>query len=249
MHYKIRLETDMGKHFKYAFVTAASVLTGLALGACTAAAISSRLPEKDKAIDSVAAAYTSRVSVSQKNLEDATANPAQENALKMDNPPKSSIDLEVEKYIAQNSKSLKRFLEKTARFESYISKAAAENNIEKSLIYGIIAVESNGDPYKISRAGAAGLMQVMPGTAKYLGIAQSTHPSSVIKASGYLAQQIDRFGLELGLAAYNCGPTRMRKLVNRHGSDWDAVKNHLPKETRKYVAKVLAAMRVAEDLI
>lgn len=78
------------------------------------------------------------------------------------------------------------------------------------LLDAVIAQESGYNPYAISRAGAAGIMQVMPGTAQLLDLSNRFDPEANMHAGArYLRQQLDRFGrVDLALAAYNAGPER-----------------------------------------
>ena len=87
--------------------------------------------------------------------------------------------------------------------------------IDRFLTAAVIKVESNFDPYAVSSAGARGLMQLMPGTARSLGVVDCFDPAQNIAGGTlYLAKQIREFGdLSLALAAYNAGPGAVR----RHG--------------------------------
>ena len=83
---------------------------------------------------------------------------------------------------------------------------------------------------------ASGLTQLMAGTAKDLGVTNVFDPRQNISGGArYLKQQIDSFGqVSLALAAYNAGPTRVKK------------RNSLPSETQKYIEKVLQIKRALE---
>ena len=76
------------------------------------------------------------------------------------------------------------------------------------LLDALIWTESRYNPFAISRAGAAGLGQLMPGTAKELGVSNRFDPlSNLAGAARYLRQMLDRFGtVHMALAAYNAGP-------------------------------------------
>jgi hypothetical protein len=101
---------------------------------------------------------------------------------------------------------------------------------------GLIQQESGWNPRAVSSAGAKGLGQLMPGTARELGVTDSFDPVQNIRgAARYFKQQLDRFGdTGLALAAYNWGPGRVNKLVDNPRSV------RIPKETLDYVPLVLS---------
>jgi soluble lytic murein transglycosylase-like protein len=70
------------------------------------------------------------------------------------------------------------------------------------------------DPHAVSGAGARGVLQLMPGTAKALAVASADPRANILAGARYLEQLVSRFGgnLELALAAYNAGPTAVEKL-------------------------------------
>ena len=93
-----------------------------------------------------------------------------------------------------------------------------------------------------SPAGAIGLMQLMPGTARALNVNPYDPAQNVLGGAKYIAEQLKRFGdIRLALAAYNAGPGRVQQAIKKAGTtNWDVVKKYLPKETQNYVPKVLA---------
>lgn len=95
-------------------------------------------------------------------------------------------------------------------YSELIQAAAKEYDLEPALIRAVIHAESAFNVYALSRAGAMGLMQLMPDTAKSLGVTNAFHPQQNIDGgSRYLAKMLQRFDgdIELACAAYNAGPT------------------------------------------
>lgn len=120
------------------------------------------------------------------------------------------------------------------------------------LVKAVIEIESGGKPEAISPKGAAGLMQLMKPAAKEVGVTNRLDPEQNIQGgSRYLQKQIDEFGkLELALAAYNWGPSNIRKAKKKLEEKgkrvtWANVMQvtEVPMETRMYVNKVLREYR------
>ncbi|MEO1558042.1 MAG: lytic transglycosylase domain-containing protein, partial [Pseudomonadota bacterium] len=110
-----------------------------------------------------------------------------------------------------------------------------------ALVLAVMAVESGGDASAVSRAGAQGLMQLMPATAEEFGVVDAFAPDQNIKGGvAYLDWLMARFDGDpvLVLAGYNAGPGAVR--------DHGGVPPYA--ETRDYVPKVLAAYAVARGL-
>jgi soluble lytic murein transglycosylase-like protein len=95
-------------------------------------------------------------------------------------------------------------------FFTEMSAIACENGLPESLLDAVIAQESGYKAWALSRSGAMGMMQVMPGTAKKLELRNPWDALANMRAGArYLRQQLDRFGrVDLALAAYNAGPER-----------------------------------------
>lgn len=113
-----------------------------------------------------------------------------------------------------------------------LTRAGAEHNLDVDLLASVVKAESAGDTRAISRAGARGLMQLMPGTAAGLGVKDSLQPDQNVRGgSVYLDALLTRYhdNLAQALAAYNAGPEAVDKY---HG---------IPPypETRIYVARVI----------
>lgn len=116
--------------------------------------------------------------------------------------------------------------------DSLADRASAATGVDSSLIRAVIQAESAGNARALSPKGAVGLMQLMPGTAKELGVDPSDPVQNVMGGAKYLASLLKRFDgdQKLALAGYNAGPGA----VERH-------KGIPPyKETRNYVDTVLA---------
>jgi hypothetical protein len=119
-----------------------------------------------------------------------------------------------------------------------VEKAAHDNNVDPLLVHSIIRVESNYNPYAVSPKGAQGLMQLMPPTARDLGVSDSFDPRQNIEAGvRYLKYLQDLYKDDrLALAAYNAGPAAVEKYkwippypetqdyVNRVGQQYGAAK-------------------------
>ncbi|MEA3402282.1 MAG: lytic transglycosylase domain-containing protein [Armatimonadota bacterium] len=120
-------------------------------------------------------------------------------------------------------------------FDDIIRHAAESYGLGEDLLHAVIQAESGYNPRCTSSAGAVGLMQLMPGTARALGVSDAYDPvQNVLGGARYLREQLDRFGdLSLALAAYNAGPGA----VQRHGG--------IPpyRETQGYVRRVLRYLR------
>jgi soluble lytic murein transglycosylase-like protein len=119
------------------------------------------------------------------------------------------------------------------RFASKIAEVASRYQVPEALLHAVITIESAYDPNAISRAGAVGLMQLMPATAKRYGVADRRNPSANLTGgTRYLKDLLLRFdsNLELALAGYNAGENAVEKFGNQ-----------IPPfdETRNYVRKVL----------
>jgi hypothetical protein len=110
-----------------------------------------------------------------------------------------------------------------------LAKAAAAHDLPLDFFVRLIRQESNFDPNSVSHAGAQGIAQFMPGTARWRGLADPFEPlQSLYESARWLRELREQFGnLGLAAAAYNAGPGRVQ--------DWLAGRGGLPGETRAYV--------------
>lgn len=134
--------------------------------------------------------------------------------------------------------------EGSSDLQSLISQASARYGVPESLIKAVIATESSFNPQAVSSAGAKGLMQLMDGTARGLGVSDPFDPAQNIDAgTRYLSYQLNRYGgdVKTALAAYNAGPGRLQRLGI--GNDEQLMENFhlLPQETQGYIAKIMRA--------
>ena len=120
------------------------------------------------------------------------------------------------------------------RYSAKIAELAARFDLSPSLLEALVWQESRWNENAVSPVGAQGLAQLMPGTARYLGVNSRDPFQNLEGGARYLREQLDRFGgdLEKALAAYNAGPGR----VERAGG--------IPniRETKQYVAAIIGRL-------
>lgn len=123
----------------------------------------------------------------------------------------------------------------TAQYDGLIQTYAEKHNLDPALVKAVMQTESGGNPRAVSRAGAMGLMQLMPSNVKEAGISNPFDPAQNIDAgAAQLSGLLAKYGgdIDLALAGYNAGPGN----VSKYGG--------VPpfRETQTYIRKVRAAM-------
>ncbi|MFO7667503.1 MAG: lytic transglycosylase domain-containing protein [Desulfobacterales bacterium] len=126
-------------------------------------------------------------------------------------------------------------------YDEMITEASQKHGISFPLLKAVIKVESNFNPRAVSRAGALGLMQIMPENAKAFGMRDPFDPrENILTGTQYFRELLERFNgkLHLALAAYNAGPS----VVDRY--------NKIPpiKETEDYVERVLKYFQLFKSI-
>jgi len=128
---------------------------------------------------------------------------------------------------------VKAILLSPSAYRDHVRKAASAYNLPEELLHAVMAVESGFNPKAVSHKGAAGLMQLMPGTAREMYVSDVWSPSQNIEGGArYLRILANQYQGDLAktLAAYNAGPEAVRRAGGVPSIQ----------ETREYVRKVLA---------
>ncbi|MEW9096304.1 MAG: lytic transglycosylase domain-containing protein [Clostridiaceae bacterium] len=159
-----------------------------------------------------------------------------------DSPAFAIVMESLTKAMVEDNKSIMNYINEERKsndnIEEIVEKASKKFSVDKDLIMAVIKQESDFDPTVTSTAGAMGLMQLMPDTAKYLGVNDPYDTEQNINGgTKYLRELLDVYGnrKELALAAYNAGPGTLQSRGVKEASQIE----RLPYETRDYVNKVM----------
>jgi len=172
-------------------------------------------------------------------------------------PQHRTIDSAVRLFSVDMKDSIQTSLLRSARYRDRIDKALAEHKLPKGLAY-LPVIESAYMPTLTSSAGAHGIWQFMPDTAREYGLRvdwwvdeRADPDRSTRAAAAYLKDLHVMFDdWALALAAYNCGPGRVRRSLDEMGATtfWELLDAAaLPKETRGYVPTFFATLLIASD--
>ena len=172
-------------------------------------------------------------------------------------PEHRTINSAVRLFSVDMKDSIQTSLVRSAKYKTVIDQALAEQKLPKGLAY-LPVIESAYLPTLTSRAGAHGIWQFMPDTAREYGLRvdwwvdeRADAERSTRAAATYLKDLHRMFDdWSLALAAYNCGPGRVRRTLDETGAStfWELVEQGaLPKETRGYVPTFYATLLIASD--
>lgn len=130
-------------------------------------------------------------------------------------------------------------------YDDLIQAASAKYGVPAQLIKAVIRTESNFNANAVSSAGAKGLMQLMDGTARGLGVSNSFDPEQNIDGgTKYLSMLLKKYKghVDVALAAYNAGPGRIDSLGIATSEELRQKYSSLPSETQRYIGKVVSAI-------
>ena len=178
----------------------------------------------------------------------------------------SSIDYRYNSYVQSqinhmsysNCKMLKEITKKGNTYFKLFEPIIDQYGIPNELKY-LPVIESGLKPEAVSRAGASGLWQFMPGTGKFLNMKIGSEVDerynvkiATHKACEYLQRMYNDFGnWSLALAAYNAGPGNVRKAITKSGGSRDfwKIQRFLPGETKNYVPRFMATVYLMEHVV
>jgi membrane-bound lytic murein transglycosylase D len=165
------------------------------------------------------------------------------------------VQEEITDYLRAGKRETERMLGRSVMYFPIFEHYIEAYDLPQELKY-IPLLESRLRPAVESSAGAAGLWQFMPATGKGFGLSidewvdERKNPyQSTAAALQYLSQLYRQFDdWSLALAAYNCGPGRVSRILKNTGCDnfWD-IEHLLPRQTRRYIPRIIATIYVAEQ--
>jgi membrane-bound lytic murein transglycosylase D len=177
--------------------------------------------------------------------------------LSMDIPEQRSIRGALQYFSTDLHESIQQSLTRSAKYKKLIDKVLDEYKLPRGLAY-LPVIESAYSPTLTSRAGAHGMWQFMPDTAREYGLRvdwwvdeRADPEKSTRIAAAYLRDLYKQFNdWPLALAAYNAGPGRIRRALTQNGASsfWELSEAAvIPKETRGYVPTFYATLMIASD--
>lgn len=160
------------------------------------------------------------------------------NNIKLPNKQSKELDTVNSMHNSNKLTATSKNQDANAQIENAISISSKKYGVDEKLIRSIIKVESDFNPKCISRAGAKGLMQLMPENCRDLGVSDPFDIyQNIDGGTRHIKEYLDKYNgnKEMALMAYNGGPTRMRKRGVNSPQDIYL----MPKETQNYVPKVM----------
>lgn len=153
------------------------------------------------------------------------------------------------------TKMPKKIKKRMGKYVPLMDDAAKKYGVDPYLLKAIGWQESDFMPDAVSSAGASGLFQLMPGTAKILSVNNIFNPrentygaAKHIKGLGILSHNVpDEYKTDMILAKYNFGSGNVKKLFNKYDGDHGKVLDNLPKETKGYIRGIKEKLKALED--
>lgn len=182
-------------------------------------------------------------------------------AWELSNIDNARVDSWIKRFTSDMRSTMVAYLDRMGRYDDMINAKLAARDMPQELIY-LAMIESGFNPKAKSPVSASGLWQFMAATGRSYGLTvnrrvdERNNPAKATDAAlAYLSDLYQRFGSwYLAFAAYNSGEGRVANAMKRTlgrstGSDADfyRIASRLPKETRDYVPKMIAAARIAKD--
>lgn len=166
------------------------------------------------------------------------------------------VELEYDK-LSANPAHADLVLSIQRRYGQIITSTSERYDVPESLVYALIITESSGINNVVSHKGAAGLMGIMPDTARSLGLIVTDEkderydPKKAIPAG---IKELIRcgYGVEedfIPLSKYNAGSARINKLIREYGTNWEDLELQLPEQTKVYPVRILAWELLVDEVI